>query len=79
MAEVRDEIWVLLARYLCGEASPSECLIVELLLNENEELRTLYYQLELDYLMNEKNGHKDTFQAFARLDERIKKSSPSGK
>jgi len=79
MAEVRDEIWILLARYLCGEATPSECLIVEILLHENEEVRNFYQQMELDFLLNENQGNKDAVNAFARLDERIKKSKNTGK
>ena len=79
MQEVRDEIWILLARYLCNEATPSECLIVELLLNENQKLKTLYSQLELDYLLKEQPGNKDAVKAFATLDEKIKKSNHKGK
>jgi len=79
MAEVRDEIWILLARYLCGEATPSECLIVEIVLHENEELRNFYQQMELDFLLNENQENKDAVNAFARLDERIKKSKNTGK
>jgi hypothetical protein len=79
MTEVRDEIWVLLARYLCGEATPSECLIVDILLSENEELKTFYQQMEMDYLINEKPENKDVINAFVKLDKRIKNSNQSGK
>ena len=73
MAEVRDEIWALLAKYLCGEASSSECRLVELLLNENAELRNFYQLMETDSMLNESDGNKNAIKAFARLDRRIKK------
>jgi hypothetical protein len=79
MTEVREEIWSLLAKYLCGEATSSECMVVELLLKENEELRNFYHQLEIAYALNETTGNKDALKAFARLDKRIKKSESSGK
>ena len=75
MAKVQDEIWGLMAKYLCGEASPSEHLLVELLLKENMELRNFYQQLEMAYLLNENHGNKGASKAFAKLDERIKKSN----
>lgn len=74
MTEVREEIWSLLAKYLCGEATSSECVIVELLLQENAELRNFYHQMEMAYALNEDSRHKDSVKAFARLDKRIKKS-----
>jgi hemerythrin-like domain-containing protein len=77
MTEVREEIWSLLAKYLCGEATTSECVIVELLLRENAELRTFYHQMEMAYAMTEDSQQKDSTKAFARLDQRIKKSESS--
>jgi hypothetical protein len=74
MTEVREEIWSLLAKYLCGEATSSECVVVELLLKENEVLRSFYHQMEMAYTLNETSGNKDAIKAFARLDKRIKKS-----
>ena len=74
MTEVREEIWSLLAKYLCGEATSSECIVVELLLKENEGLRNFYHQMEMTYALNETNGKKEEVKAFVRLDRRIKKS-----
>lgn len=79
MTEDREEIWSLLAKYVCGEATSSECIMVELLLKENEELRNFYHQMEMAYALNETNGNKEAVKAFARLDKRIKKSQSSGK
>ncbi len=76
---VREEMWSILAKYLCGEATTSESLIVELLLKENEELRKFYQTMELAYLLNESKANSDTIIAFAKLDERIKKSRTSGR
>jgi hypothetical protein len=70
----REEIWSLLAKYLCGEATSPECMMVELLLKENEELRNFYHQMEMAYVVEETNGNKDALKAFALLDKRIKKS-----
>jgi len=75
MSEVQDDIWGLLAKYLCGEASSTERLLVEILLKENEDLRNFYQQLEMAYLLNENKGNKDALYAFSKLDERIKKSN----
>lgn len=74
MTEVREEIWSLLAKYLCGEATSSECIVVELLLKENEEIRNFYHQMEMAYVLHDTSGNKDAVKAFARLDKRIKKS-----
>ena len=78
MDEVRDEIWALLARYLSGEVTTSECLIVETLLSENVELKKFYDQMRTDYLMQEPTVHEVASQVFAKLDARIKKSNRSG-
>jgi hypothetical protein len=75
MEEVRDEIWALLAKYLCGEATSSECHIVEILLNENAAIRTFYQQIEQDFIINEKVDKNNPIMAFSKLDERIKKSN----
>lgn len=74
MTEVREEIWSLLAKYLCGEATSSECIVVEHILKENEEMRNFYHQMEMAYVVNDTSGNKDAVKAFARLDKRIKKS-----
>jgi hypothetical protein len=74
MTEVREEIWSLLAKYLCGEATSSECIVVELLLKENEEMRNFYHQMEMAYALHDTSGNKDAVKAFARLDKQIKKS-----
>ena len=79
MKVVQEEIWSLLAKYLCGEATSSECMVVELLLKENDELRNFYHQMEMAYLLIEPNGNKDAIKAFSRLDKRIKKSIASEK
>ena len=79
MTEDREEMWSLLAKYLSGEATASECIMVEFLLKENEELRDFYHQMELAYVLNEPNGNKEAIKAFTRLDKRIKKSDSSGK
>jgi hypothetical protein len=73
MAEVQDEIWVLLGKYLCGEATSSESRLIELLLKENLDLMDFYQQLEAVYL-NERAGNETAAKAFARLDQRIKNS-----
>ncbi len=75
MEEVRDEIWALLAKYLCGEATSSECLFIETVLNENAAVRTFYQQIEQDFIINEKVDKNDPIKVFSKLDERIKKST----
>lgn len=77
MAEIKDEIWVLLARYLCGEATPDECLLMEMVLHENDELKRFYQQLKADFLFNQQKESKEAFFAFANLDKRIKTQNPS--
>ena len=72
MAEVQDEIWALLSKYLCGEVTQTERRLVEILLEENPDLRNFYQQLEIVYLND--GGNKQAESAFARLDKRIKKS-----
>jgi hypothetical protein len=74
MAVAEGEIWVLLAKYLCGEVTPQESILVELLLRENEDLRHYYQQVEMAYLLNENPGNKDALRAFTQLDKRIRKS-----
>ena len=73
MAEVQDEIWALLSKYLCGEVTQAERRLVEILLEENPDLRNFYQQLEIVYLND--GGNKQAESAFARLDKRIKKSN----
>ncbi len=79
MTEIREEIGSLLAKYLCGEATSSECTVVELLLKENEEVKNFYHQMEMAFVLHNTMGNKDAVKAFARLDQRIKKSESSGK
>jgi len=74
MAEIQEEIWILLGKYLCGEVTPAEQQLVEILLKENMDLMNFYQQLETVYLSNGA-GNKEAMKAFARLDERIKKSN----
>ena len=79
MVEVRDEIWSLMAKYLLNEASPQECMVVELLLAENEALRNYFTRLNTFLLMDNKHNMGDPVRAFAKLDQRIKMHNPQKK
>jgi len=75
MAEVQNEIWTLLGKYLCGEVTQAERTLVEILLSENTDLRNFYQQLEAVYLNEGGNKQAEAENAFAQLDKRIRKSN----
>jgi len=79
MAEVEDEIWALLAKYLSGEVTPAERVMVELLLSEHTSLNDFYQKIQTSYSNEAVKDHKNAIIAFEKLDKRIRRSEPHKK
>lgn len=54
MKGVSNEMYSLMAKYIANEASASERLVLDSLLNENEELIVLFNELKHYYQLKEK-------------------------
>lgn len=72
MKEFRNEVWQLMAKNIANEASDSERLSFDYLLNENEEMKKVYKQLLIYYRTNEDVETKSARDAFKKITTRIK-------
>lgn len=71
MASAYTDIWSLMAKYLLNEASPQECLLMEVLLRDNLELRTCYDQFTRYFGRDPGLEWSDSVNAFMKLNNRI--------
>lgn len=67
MKEIRNEMYMLMGKYLTHEASAHERLVLENMLNQNEELMTAFVELRQYYQLKEVPEFKDPGPAFEKL------------
>jgi hypothetical protein len=70
--EAESEVWILLAKYLCDEASAEECIQAEVLLNQDNNLRLYFQKIQTVFLMKEYAQQGEPKESFSRLNDRIK-------
>ena len=73
MKGVRNEMYSLIAKCIANEATANECLVMDAILKENEELIVIFNELKQYYRLKEKSEVRDPKSAFERVNSRLQK------